>query len=56
MNVLIVENEKPAAAGLSRLIKKIEPGIIIAGITETVESTINWLQTNPSPDLIFMDI
>jgi len=56
MIVLIVENEKPAAAGLSRLIKKIEPGIIIAGITETVESTINWLQTNPSPDLIFMDI
>lgn len=56
MNVLIVENEKPAVAGLNRLLKKIDSDIVVAGITETVESTINWLHANPSPDLIFMDI
>lgn len=56
MNVLIVENEKPAVVGFSRLLKKIDPDIIVVGITETVESTINWLHANPSPDLIFMDI
>lgn len=56
MNVLIVENEKPAIVGLSRLLKKVEMDITIVGTTESVESTINWLQINPSPDLIFMDI
>lgn len=56
MNVLIVENENPAIVGLSGLLKKIDPIISIVGITESVESTINWFQTNPSPDLVFMDI
>jgi DNA-binding LytR/AlgR family response regulator len=56
MNVLIVENEEPAAVGLSKLIKNIDGSINIMGITESVESTINWFQNNASPDLIFMDI
>ena len=56
MNVLIVENEKPAIAGLSRLLKKIDNTVNIVGTTESVESTINWFQHNPSPELIFMDI
>lgn len=56
MNVLIVENEKPAIVSLSRLLKKIDVNINIAGTTESVESTINWFHNNPSPELIFMDI
>jgi len=56
LNVLIVENEKPAAEKLQRLLKKTDENITIAGVTETVEDTINWLQSNPSPDLILMDI
>ncbi len=56
MNILIVENEKPAISGLSSLLKKIDVAANIVGTTESVESTINWIQSNPSPDLIFMDI
>lgn len=56
MNVLIVENEKPAIAGLKNLLKKIDSGIVIMGAAESVESTMNWLSVNPLPDLIFMDI
>jgi len=56
MNVLIVENEKPAAEKLQRLLKKTDENITVAGVTETVEDTINWLESNPSPDLILMDI
>ncbi len=56
MNVLIVENEKPAIVSLSRLLNEIDPAIKIAGTAESVESTINWLQNNTFPDLIFMDI
>ncbi|MCF8357121.1 MAG: LytTR family DNA-binding domain-containing protein [Prolixibacteraceae bacterium] len=56
MNVLIVENEKPAVEGLNRLLKKIDPTINIVGTTDSVEATINWVQNNQAPDLIFMDI
>ncbi|MDD2265013.1 MAG: LytTR family DNA-binding domain-containing protein [Bacteroidales bacterium] len=56
MNVLIIENEKPAVDGLVRLLKNIDTGINVVGVTESVESTINWFQGNPNPDLIFMDI
>jgi len=56
MNVLIVENEKPASAGLSRLLKKIDNTINIVGTTESVEATLNWFGNNPSPELLFMDI
>jgi DNA-binding LytR/AlgR family response regulator len=56
MNVLLVENEKPAAEKLQRLLKKTDDSITIVGVTETVEGTVNWLQSNPSPDLILMDI
>ena len=56
MNVLIIENEKPAADKLKRLLHKIDSNISVAGVIETVEGTVNWLQNNPSPDLIFIDI
>ena len=56
MNILIVENEQPAADKLRRLLNRIDDKITIAGVTETVEGTVNWLQNNLRPDLIIIDI
>jgi len=56
MNILIVENEKPAVERIIRLLGKIDKTIIVSGVLETVVDTINWFQTNPKPDLILMDI
>jgi DNA-binding LytR/AlgR family response regulator len=56
MNILIVENEKPAADKIVRLLKKLDKSLVITGIIETVEGTINRLQEEPHPDLILMDI
>jgi DNA-binding LytR/AlgR family response regulator len=56
MNVLIIENEKPAADKLKHLLHKIDEKIEVTGVIETVEGTVNWLQNNPSPDLILLDI
>ena len=56
MNILIIENEKPAADKLVRLLTKIDNSITILGVIETVEDTINRLQEKPQPDLILMDI
>ena len=56
MKILIIEDEKPAARKLIRLLKETDPGIEIVDILESVEKSINWFHKNPSPDLIFMDI
>jgi len=56
MNILIIENEKPAADKLVSLLMKIDHSITILGVIETVEDTINRLQEKPQPDLILMDI
>jgi len=56
MNVLITENEKPAVDGLVRLLQIIDPAIHVVGVTDSVESTMNWLQTHRPPDLLLMDI
>jgi len=54
MNVIIIEDEKPAARLLQRKLQKLD---IKAGIMlHSVEEAINWFQNNPQPDLIFLDI
>ena len=56
MNILIVENEMPAADKLVRLLKKVDKSALVTGIVETVEGAINLLQEETQPDLILMDI
>jgi DNA-binding LytR/AlgR family response regulator len=56
MNILIIENEKPAADKLIRQLMKIDKSISVLGVIESVEEAINRLQEKPQPDLIMMDI
>jgi DNA-binding LytR/AlgR family response regulator len=56
MNVLVIENEHPAADKIVRLLKKLDKSIAVLDVIETVEEAINRLQENPQPDLILMDI
>jgi DNA-binding LytR/AlgR family response regulator len=56
MNILIVENETPAADKLIGILRKIDKSVTVLGVCETVEETINRLQQKPQPDLILMDI
>lgn len=56
MNVLIVEDESPAATRLANMLKKIRPDINIVGMTDGVESTINFIDQHEPPDLVLMDI
>lgn len=56
MRVLIVEDETAAYKNMVNALQTIEPMIEIAGNTESVSRTVEWLQNNPQPDLIFMDI
>lgn len=56
MKVLIIEDERPAARKLERLLKEIDSNIEVVEVTESVEESINWLEQHSSPDLIMMDI
>lgn len=56
MRVLIVEDETAAYENMADALRTIDPAIKIAGNTESVSQTLEWLQTHPQPDLIFMDI
>jgi len=56
MNFLLVEDEEQAAKRLIRLIKKLEPKVFIHGPLEGISDTVHWLESNPNPDLIFLDI
>jgi len=56
MNILILEDEKPAAEKLIRGIKKFDLSVNIAGPLQSVSSAVQWLTENPAPDLIVADI
>ncbi|MGV3705544.1 MAG: LytR/AlgR family response regulator transcription factor [Arcticibacter sp.] len=56
MDVLIIEDENPAAERLSNLLKQYDPGIRILDIMGSVEDTVVWLKANKLPDLIMLDI
>jgi DNA-binding LytR/AlgR family response regulator len=56
MKVLIIEDEPQAAQRIEKLVKVIVPSALILGKLDSVKNSVNWLKTNPSPDLILMDI
>lgn len=56
MKIIIIEDEQLAAKRLLELILKYDPEIEILGEFDTVEKSVKWFNSNPPPDLIFMDI
>lgn len=56
MNLLIVEDEEEAAKRLRRILTKLIPKAFVHGPVESVDEAVNWLNSNPTPDLIFLDI
>lgn len=56
MKLLIVEDEKPAALRLTKLINEFKPSWNILEVSDSIASSTKWLKANEAPDLIFMDI
>ena len=54
MNIIIIEDEKPAARLLQRKVEKL--GLTVNTLLHSVEEAIQWFNTNTHPDLIFLDI
>lgn len=56
MKVLIVEDEPFAQQELKRLLKAVRSEAVILDCIDSVEDTLQWLNTHPLPELIFLDI
>lgn len=54
MNIIIIEDEKPAARLLQRKVEKL--GLQVNEMLHSVEEAVHWFQNNTHPDLIFLDI
>ncbi len=55
IRTIIIEDEKPAARKLERLIS-LFPDLELVATLHSVEEGINWFENNLYPDLIFSDI
>lgn len=56
MNILLLEDEQPAAKRLTNLIRACRPQAQLLAALDSVENAVQWLETNAAPDLIFLDI
>ena len=56
MKSLLIEDETAAARNLAAVLREVAPGVQIVATLESVAESIEWLRSNPQPDLLFMDI
>lgn len=54
MNVIIIEDEKPSARRLQRMLNTLN--VKAETMLHSVEESLEWFQNNEHPDLIFLDI
>ena len=54
MKVIIIEDEKPSARRLQRMLQSLNMSTEV--MLHSVEESIEWFQNNEHPDLIFLDI
>ncbi|OQP67286.1 DNA-binding response regulator [Niastella vici] len=56
MKVLIIEDEELAVKKLQKTLASVDATAQVVGVADSIRSSVSWLQKNPSPDLILMDI
>lgn len=56
IKALIVEDEKPAAEHLVKLLRECDHEVTVLHIADSISQTVDWLKSNPLPDIMFLDI
>lgn len=56
MKILIIEDEDLAVRKLMKTLASTDFDIEVAGTADSIRASVTWLQENPAPDLILMDI
>jgi DNA-binding LytR/AlgR family response regulator len=56
LTILIIEDERPNADRLKRLIKTLRPQAFVVAVLDSVADSVAWFRDNPHPDMVLMDI
>jgi two-component system response regulator LytT len=56
MRILVIEDEPAAVRRIIKLIGEINPGHEVVAALSSIELAVEWLNTQPSPDAVLMDI
>jgi two-component system, LytTR family, response regulator LytT len=56
MKVLIIEDEELAVKKLRKTLESVDATAEVIGTADSIKSSVEWLEQNPQPDLILMDI
>lgn len=56
MKFIIIEDEKPNANRLRKIVEQIDPSFEVVDILDTVAGTVTWFEQNPHPEVALMDI
>ena len=56
LNVIIIEDEKPAMELLSQILCGMQADILIKAKLHSVKESINWFSKKPEADLVFSDV
>lgn len=56
MKILLIEDEKPAASRLQKLISELLPEAQILSPLDSIQTVVDWFMQHQAPDLIFCDI
>ncbi|MBS1737937.1 MAG: response regulator transcription factor [Bacteroidetes bacterium] len=54
--ILIIEDEKPNADRLKRMLKAIKPKAEIVAVIDSVEESVAWFNEHQQPDVVMMDV
>lgn len=56
MKLLIIEDEDLAVKKLQKTLAAVDNKAEVVGVTHSIRSSVDWFTSNPSPDLVLMDI
>ncbi len=56
MKILIIEDEELAVKKLRKTLEAVDSTAEVVGVTDSIKSSVEWLQQNATPDLVLMDI
>ncbi|HOZ81741.1 MAG TPA: LytTR family DNA-binding domain-containing protein [Bacteroidia bacterium] len=56
MKFLIVEDEKPNANRLKKIVEQLDSSFQVVDIIDSVAGAVDWFNKNPHPDIVLMDI
>lgn len=54
--IIIIEDEEAASKRLKKMVQELMPDALIENVLYSIIESVQWLQKNPEPELIFADI